>query len=172
MENCSRQKKNAPKPFSGFRANDDHPRSHLNSLSRRENALSPVTRADGGTFPSRGSQAPSPPASAGTCTIRPLSWLRPAATVPVRCLLLLAITVSPFFPPVKGEILLLSGLFRTLWGTAPRKRASGARPVPLFRPKTRKPRQRRDFLVCVVCVLGGRNRIGCYPFADCIVLKL
>jgi len=20
--------------------------------------------------------------------------------------------------------------------------------------------------VCVVCVLGGRNRIGCYPFAD------
>ena len=22
-------------------------------------------------------------------------------------------------------------------------------------------------LVCVVCVLGGRNRIGCYPFADC-----
>ena len=38
--------------------------------------------------------------------------------------------------------------------------------------KTRKPRQRRDFLVCVVFVLGGRNRIGCYPFADCIVLKL
>ena len=26
--------------------------------------------------------------------------------------------------------------------------------------------------VCVVCVLGGRNRIGFYPFADCILLKV
>ena len=58
----SGKNKNAPKPFSGFRANDDHPRSHLNSLSRRENALSPVTRADGEAFPPRGSQTPSPPA--------------------------------------------------------------------------------------------------------------
>src|SRR5699024_9095840 len=31
---------------------------------------------------------------------------------------------------------------------------------------TKRPRRRRGLLVCVVCVLGGRNRIGFYPFAD------
>ena len=39
----------------------------------------------------------------------------------------------------------------------------GAAPETTKRP----PLCRGGLLVCVVCVLGGRNRIGYYPFADC-----
>ena len=38
--------------------------------------------------------------------------------------------------------------------------------MPIFMKTPRSPAGWRGFLVCVVCVLGGRNRIGFYPFAD------
>lgn len=37
--------------------------------------------------------------------------------------------------------------------------------MPVLMKTPRNPAGWRGFLVCVVCVLGGRNRIGCYPFA-------
>ena len=89
----------------------------------------PVTGIPGGAFPPRGLESAFPRSLTGTCTTRPLSWIKNALLFFPQCLYTPS-TVSSFQNPVK-----LFGIF-----------------CNHTTENTKKPRQKRGFLVCVVCV--------------------